>query len=209
MDYSVLLLVLLALEVLARVCLEVRERRATQLRGGPFAVLRVIPLINDIVPLPEGRGSFEAPGSERAAGENVAGAAPGAEFVEEHEKAHKVLRHGILRNLLKVILLSLAVGLLLFLLVRCQMLWWQAVVGLHLVAVLVRLFFHWYCWNQEYEADRTAFDKVGKKTARDAMRNLAACEIPYTPLFALVYREHPTVSLRSQRLLNKQVGAAS
>lgn len=200
MDYSVLLLVLLALEVLARVCLEVRERRATQLRGGPFAVLRVIPLINDIVPLPEGRGSFEALGSESAAG---------AEFVEEHEKAHKTLHHGLLRNLLKVILLSLAVGLLLFLLVRCQMLWWQAVVGLHLVAVPVRLFFHWYCWNQEYEADRTAFDKVGKKTARDAMRNLAACEIPYTPLFALAYREHPTVSLRSQKLLNKQVGAAS
>ena len=200
MDYSVLLLVLLALEVLARVCLEIRERRATQLRDGLWGVLRVIPLINDIVPLPESRGSFEASGSENAAGD---------EFVEEHEKAHKVLHHGILRNLLKVILLSLAVGLLLFLLVRCQMLWWQAVVGLHLVAVPVRVFFHWYCWNQEYEADRTAFDKVGKKASRDAMRNLAASEIPYTPLFALVYREHPTVALRSQRLLNKQVSAAS
>ena len=101
MDYSVLLLVLLALEILARVCLEVRERRATQLRGGLFAVLRMIPLINDIVPLPE--GSSNCTGS----------AALGAEFVEEHEKAHKALHHGILRNLLKVILLSLAVGLLL------------------------------------------------------------------------------------------------
>ncbi len=193
MDYSVLLLVLLALEILARVCLEVRERRATQLRGGLFAVLRLIPLINDIVPLPE--GSSNCTGS----------AAPGAEFVEDHEKAHKALHHGILRNLLKVILLSLAVGLLLFLLVRCQMLWWQAVAWLHLAAVPVRFFFHWYCWNQEYEADHTAYDKVGKKVARDAMRSLAACEIPYTPLFALAYREHPTVTLRSQRLLNKEI----
>ena len=72
----------------------------------------------------------------------------------------------------------------------------------------VRLLFHWYCWSQEYEADRTAFDKVGKKLARDAMRNLAACEIPYTPLFALTYREHPTVALRSQRLLNKQISSS-
>jgi len=206
MDYSVLLLVLLALEVLARACLEVRERRATQLRGGIFSLLRVIPLINDIVPLPEGRA--DCTGIENCAGENKIGTVPGQEFVEEHEKAHKALRHGILRNLLKVILLSLAVGLLLFLLVRCQMQWWQAIVGLHLVAVPVRLFFHWYVWNQEYEADRTAFSKVGKKVARDAMRSLAACEIPYTPLFALTYREHPTVALRSQRLLNKQISSS-
>jgi|GEM_PF-527057 len=202
MNYSVLLPALLVLEVLVRLCLEIRERRATQLRGGLFAVLRVIPLINDIVPLPESRVDCRS-GSEIAAGGSMVGAVPGNDFVEEHEKAHKVLRHGILRNLLKVILLCLAVGMLLFLLVRCQMPWWQAVVGLHLVAVPVRLFFHWYCWNQEYEADHTAFDKVGKKVVRDAMRNLTACEIPYTPLFALIYREHPTAALRSQRLLNR------
>ena len=50
-----LLYILLCLEIALRVAIEVRERRLTQLRGGVFAVLRLIPLVNDIVPLPENR----------------------------------------------------------------------------------------------------------------------------------------------------------
>ena len=56
------LILLLCLEIVLRIVLEVRERRLTQLRGGVFAVLRVIPLVNDIVPLPENRK--EAPESK-------------------------------------------------------------------------------------------------------------------------------------------------
>jgi hypothetical protein len=40
------------------------------------------------------------------------------------------------------------------------------------------------------------------------MRDLAECEIPYTKLFAVVYREHPTVAIRSQKILNKEIKAA-
>ena len=181
-----ILVVLLALEFVLRLVLEIRERRATQMHGGAFAVLRLVPLLNDIVPLPESRRDVSA-----------------SAFVEAHEKAHRELRHGILRNLLKVILLCFAVGFLLFLLVRCEMPWWCAVLYLHLAAIPFRLFFHWYCWGQEYEADGQAFKALGKKAAKDAMRELAVSEIFYTPLFALFYREHPTAALRSQKLLNR------
>lgn len=181
-----ILVALLILEFVLRLVLEIRERRATQMRGGVFALLRLVPLLNDIVPLPESRRDV-----------------PAGTFVEAHEKAHGELHHGVLRNLLKVILLCFAVGFLLFLLARCEMPWWCAVLYLHLAAVPFRLFFHWYCWGQEYEADGQAFKALGKKVAKDAMRELAASEIPYTPLFALFYREHPTAALRSQKLLNR------
>ena len=193
MDCSVILLALLLSEFWVRAWLELRERRMTQLRGGFFALLRLIPLVNDIVPLPESRSIAGAVGN----------AAKDEEFVQEHEKAHSKLHHGILRNLLKVILLCLAVGFLLFLVVRLGLPWWQSVLWLHLVAVPVKPLYHWYCWNQEYEADKTAFEKLGKKSTRDAMRELVTSEIPFTPLFALFYREHPTAALRSQRLLNR------
>ena len=49
---TVILGVALVIEVVARLVLEIRERRLSQLRGGVFAVLRLIPLVNDIVPLP-------------------------------------------------------------------------------------------------------------------------------------------------------------
>ena len=50
-DFSVMLLyILLCIEIVLRAAIEIRERRLTQLRGGVFAVLRLIPLINDIVP---------------------------------------------------------------------------------------------------------------------------------------------------------------
>ena len=181
-----ILAALLALEFVLRLVLEIRERRATQMHGGVFALLRLVPLLNDIVPLPESRRDV-----------------PASVFVEAHEKAHQKLRHGILRNLLKVILLCFAVGFLLFLLVCCEMSWWCAVLWLHLAAIPFRLFFHRYCWEQEFEADGQAFKDLGKKATKDAMRELVASEIPYTPLFALFYREHPTAALRTRKLLNR------
>lgn len=186
-----LLGILLALEFAGRLALEIRERRLTQMRGGIFAVLRLIPLVNDIVPLPENR---KEPTED--------------EFVRKHEEGHAELRHGILRNLAKIALLLLAVWLFAFLLASREMSLIEAVLWLHLAAIPFRTVFHLYCWHQEYEADHYAFDKLGKKMAKAAMRNLAESEIPYTKLFAVIYREHPTVAIRSQKILNKEIKAA-
>ena len=181
---------LLAVEFAARLVLEIRERRLTQMRGGLFAVPRLIPLLNDIVPLPENR---------KDPAEN--------EFVKKHEEGHANLRHGILRNLAKVALLLLAVWFFAFLLASHGMSLVESILWLHLAAIPFRTVFHLYCWHQEYEADRYAFDKLGKKMAKAAMRNLAESEIPYTKLFAVIYREHPTVAIRSQKILNKEIKA--
>ncbi len=181
-----LLILLLCLEVVLRIVLEVRERRLTQLRGGVFAVLRVIPLVNDIVPLPENRKDV-----------------PESKFMKLHEEGHKVLRHAVLRNLMKVALCMVAVWFFVALLKRWHVSFFEAVLWLHLAAIPFRMLFHFYCWNQEYECDKYALEKSDKKVAKTAMRELALCEIPYTALFALVYREHPTAALRSQRLLKK------
>ena len=188
---TVILGVALVIEVVFRLVLEIRERRLSQLRGGVFAVLRLIPLVNDIVPLPENR---------REPAEN--------EFVRKHEEGHSELRHVILRNLAKIALLLLAVWLFAFLLASRGMSLVEAVLWLHLAAIPFRTVFHLYCWHQEYEADRYAFEKLGKKVAKAAMRDLAASEIPYTKLFAVIYREHPTVAIRSQKILNKEIKAA-
>lgn len=187
---TLILVLLLALEFVARLVLEIRERRLTQMRGGIFAVLRLIPLLNDIVPLPE---------NKREPAES--------EFVKKHEEGHASLRHGILRNLAKVAMLLLAVWLFAFLLASHGMSLAESVLWLHLAAIPFRIVFHLYCWHQEYEADRYAFDKLGKKVAKAAMRNLAESEIPYTKLFAVIYREHPTVAIRSQKILNKEIKA--
>jgi len=180
------LILLLCLEVAARIALEIREARATQTRGGVFAILRVIPLINDIVPLPESRVSL-----------------PETHFVERHEEGHKYHHHAILRNLLKVIFWMLAVGFLMFLLVRQALPFWQCILWLHLVAIPCRMFFHLYCWNQEYEADYYAFKALGKQKAKGAMSTLVQNEIPHTKFFAVVYREHPTALDRRKKLLNR------
>ena len=114
-------------EFILRVVIELREARAVQQHVSVFTLMRLLPLINDFVPLPENR---EPPALGR--------------FVEMHEQGHKVLHHALLRNLVKV--------------------------AFALVAI----------W-----------------------RELIRCEYPHTPLFALVYREHPTAVLRMERLLNR------
>jgi len=181
-----LLYALLCIEIVARVVLEVRECRLTGCRFGFFAVLRLLPLVNDIVPLPESRAEV-----------------PQSRFVNFHEEAHRALHHAVLRNLVKIVFLMCAVWFLASLLVRMQMPIWQAILWLHLAAIPFRTFFHYYCWNQECEADRYALSKTDRKMAKAAMRDLSLCEITRTLLFALIYREHPPVALRRKRLLNK------
>ena len=183
---QILLYILLGLEVVLRVVLEVRERRLTQVRGGVFAVLRLVPLLNDIVPLPESR---KAPAASA--------------FVEKHEEGHKSLHHGILRSVTKIIFLIVAVWFLAAMLSRFGLTIYESVLWLHLAAIPLRMIFHLYCWNQEYEADAYAMKQLGKAKAKEAMRDLVASEIPYTKLFAVVYREHPTATLRQRRLFAK------
>ena len=180
------LTVLLCTEFILRVVLELREARAVQARVSVFTLLRLLPLVNDVTPLPETR---EPP---------IVG-----KFVEMHEEGHKKLHHSVLRNLVKVAFALVAIWFLAALMIRWQMLFWEAVLWLHVVAIPFRTFFHFYCWSQEYEADRYALEKTDKKLAKNNLRELIRCEYPHTPLFALVYREHPTAVLRKERLLNK------
>ena len=180
------LLALLCIEFILRVVLEVRECRAVQCRFNAFTVMRLFPLVNDVVPLPENRESPQI-----------------GKFVEMHEQGHKVLHHALLRNLVKVAFALVAIWFLAALMIRWQMQFWEAVLWLHVVAIPFRTFFHFYCWNQEYEAVRYALEKTDKKLAKNNMRELIRCEYPHTPLFALIYREHPTAMLRMERLLNK------
>ena len=182
------LIVLLCVEIALRIVLEIRERRLTQLRGGVFAMLRLIPLVNDIVPLPENHKEV-----------------PESQFMKLHEVGHKVMHHAVLRNLMKVALCMVAIWFLAAMMVRWNASIFEAMLWLHLAAIPFRVLFHFYCWSQEYECDRYALEKSDKKVAKAAMRELALCEIPYTALFALVYREHPTVALRSQRMLKKVI----
>ena len=186
----VLLAVLLTLELAARIVLEIRERRLTQIRGGLLSLLQLVPLINDIVPLPENRSD-----------------PPCSEFISKHEEGHAVFHHGLLRNFVKISLLLLAVWFLAFLLASRGLNLIDALLWLHLVAIPFNIAFRLYCWYQEFEADRYAFEKLGKKAARNAMRDLAVSEIPYTKLFAVVYRDHPPVAIRSQRMLHKEIKA--
>ena len=114
-----LLLALLCLEFALRVVLELRECRTVQERVSVFTLLRLLPLINDFL----GR------------------------FVEMHEQGHKVLHHALLRNLVKVAFALVAIWFLAALMVRWQMLFWEAVLWLHVVAIPFRTFFHFYCWS--------------------------------------------------------------
>lgn len=173
-------------EFILRVVIEVREARAVQQRVSVFTLMRLLPLINDFVPLPENR---EPPALGK--------------FVEMHEQGHKVLHHALLRNLVKVAIALVAIWFLAALMVRWQANFVEAVLWLHLAAIPFRVFFHFYCWTQEYEADSYALKKTDKKIAKNALQELARCEYPHTPLFALIYREHPTAVLRMERLLNK------
>ena len=177
-------IVLFCLELLLRSVVEIRERRRTQLRGGIFSIFRLIPLLNDILPLPESRTPLKED-----------------DFVKSHEEGHTAEHHAILRNLVKVLLLMLAVWFFVFLLSSLGLPLLVATLWLHWVAIPFRIVFHYYCWTQEYEADRYAFKNVGRQKTKESMRNLAAHEIPYTSLFALLYREHPTAHLRKKRLL--------
>ena len=117
-----LLYILLCLEVVLRTLVEIRERRLTQLRGGVFAVLRLVPLVNDIVPLPENRSEVHE-----------------SKFVKLHEEGHKVLHHAVLRNLMKIAFWMVAVWFMAAMMVRWNASFIEAVLWLHLAAIPFRM----------------------------------------------------------------------
>lgn len=180
----VILYFLLAAEFVARLLLEIRECRITQTCNKIFAILRLIPLVNDIVPLPESKNILTK-----------------TEFETAHEIGHKKLHHALLRNLVKIVFLLLAVWFFAFLIASSKLDLLHAILWLHLFAIPCKIIFHIYCWNQELEADKFALKKLGKKETKKAMCELIKNEISYTNLFALIYREHPTATLRNHRLL--------
>lgn len=165
---------------------EIREARFIGRNVGVFAFLRMIPILNDFAPFPEGRRNPQK-----------------TKFECEHEEGHKVFYHSVLRNLQKFIFLILAVGFLSYLLNRENFSLWQSILWLHLVAIPFRVFFHFYCWRQEFEADAYAYHKVGKQNSKWMINELVASEIPHTHFFALLYREHPMAILRRKQLSKK------
>jgi len=183
-----LLVVLLCVELAGRIFLEVRECRHVGCKVDAFTFMRLVPLVNDLAPLPETR-------------EKV----PESRFVKLHEEAHAKLHHAVLRNLIKVIFVMCAVWFIVALVARAEVSYVEAALWLHLVAIPFRIFYHFYCWNQEYECDGYALKNTDKKEAKRAMQDLALLEIPHTVLFSLLYREHPTVMLRSGKILKKAV----
>lgn len=181
------LFALLALEVLLRVLLEVREARALGGKPDRFAVFRVVPIVNDIFP----------------AEANPVRRKSGGAFEAAHERAHKKEHHKIVRVLflcgcgLFCALALVAAG------EELRFNLFERLVLFHLMLSVSRIFFHFVCFAEEYEADAIAVRKVQKGVARRALEILAAEEFPRTPLFALVYRKHPTAAMRIEKVLGK------
>ena len=175
------------LEFVLRVLLELREARWGAGRFDRFSPVRVIPVLNDLFP------------AEANFSENDGGA-----FALAHEKAHRELHHGFLRRaflvaglLTVLIFLGVAGFYLRFNLFELLLLF-------HLIFAGGRLVFHALCFTEEYEADALAVKRVQRGVALRALDALAVREFPRTPLFAFVYRTHPTAVMRRARILAKR-----
>lgn len=181
---EVLLLGALALEVLFRCFVEVRELRISGGRLDRFFLLRVVPIVNDIFPA---EANFEKRLNSGA-------------FVDAHEKAHAELHHGLVRLMLQAgfagfcaLCLGLA-GML------CGFgLFWLLLL-FHLIFDVAKVIFHALCFAEEFEADRVAAKRVQRGVALRALKALAVNEFPRSALFAYLYRQHPTAEMRIEKL---------
>ena len=135
-----------------------------------FTVFRVLPVVNDVFP----------------AEANFTNDRQGA-FVCAHEKAHAELHHGFVRR-------SLQFGFALF----CALL--ELLLLFHLIFAVAKILFHVVCFTEEYEADFVAAKRVQRGVATRALESLLVQEFPRTPLFAYVYRTHPTARMRLDRI---------
>lgn len=180
----------LALEVFLRAALEIAEIRKSGQKNDRFALVRIIPLLNDLLP-PESLSSKPQ--------------APESAFAKAHERAHQKFHHGIIRQFFWAgILIAIAVFLgsvgILFQLGLVELL-----LLFHLLFAASRILFHFVCFSQEYEADTFAAKCVSKKVVIRAMNTLIAEEFPRSPLFAYVYRTHPTAVMRKKYLTKRQM----
>jgi len=173
----------LLLEFVLRLFLEIREVRLTHGCFDRFTVFRILPVVNDVFP----------------AEANFTNDRQGA-FVNAHEKAHQELHHGFVRRSLQLgfaLFTALSLGVagvcLRFNLIELLLLF-------HLIFALSKIAFHVVCFTEEYEADFWAAKRVQRGVATRALETLLVKEFPRTPLFAYVYRTHPTAQMRLDRI---------
>lgn len=182
--FALFFICFLVLEIAFRVFIEIREVRL----GGAldsFAFSRCIPIINDLLP------------SE--ANPNLRAVSQGA-FVRAHEKAHKDLHHSILCYTFKIVCAFCLILFLTFAMRFWELNWFELLFLFHIFITISRLIFHVICFIEEYEADSFAVEKVHKAVALRALDRLIVEEYPRSPLFAFIYRSHPTAKMRKQRI---------
>lgn len=180
-------------EVALRIFLEIREARAANGKMDRFAFLRIVPIVNDIFPAEANFEKFKAGGA----------------FETAHEKAHRKEHHAFVR-------FAFQTGFALFCALSIGAAGVQLGFGLlellflfHLLFAVSRIFFHAICFAEEYEADALAVKHVQLGVAKRALETLAASEYPRTPLFALVYRKHPTARMRLQKIRESKKNKSS
>ncbi len=166
-----------------RLGLEIREARQVRGRFDRFTLFRILPIVNDVFP----------------AEANFTSDRDGA-FVNAHEKAHAEMHHGFVRR-------SLQFGFALFcalvlgaagVIFRFNLL--ELLLLFHLIFAFAKIAFHMVCFTEEYEADALAAKRVQRGVAMRALEALSVKEFPRTPLFAYVYRTHPTAQMRLDRI---------
>lgn len=168
------LIISLAIEFSFRLFIETREIKIFS-RYNPLAWARLIPIVNDFVPIPETREPIsESP------------------FVRFHEEAHSKNKHNLKRLFIKT-LFALS---MLYCFIYFKMNLWNFVIFFHSMLFYLQIPYHWYLWQQEISADTYAQKKTSKNKAKKELENLLKQEIPYSSLFALFYREHPPARLR-------------
>lgn len=177
----------LGLEVLFRVILEIREARLFS-RSDKFAIARVIPFLNDFVPLPERRFEYEKNNP----------------FVAFHEEAHHKRHHQTNRLLLKFVFFSVSILGLIYALDRWHASLIEIVILFHLALFVLQMPYHYYIWQQEFEADAYATKKTSITQAKKQLRELVDKEKPYSLFFALLYREHPPANLRLKKAISSR-----
>ncbi|HPW94645.1 MAG TPA: M48 family metalloprotease [Fibrobacteraceae bacterium] len=180
------LVVLLGIEFVFRVALEIREARLFS-RKNRFALFRVIPFINDFVPFPENRDQTEISNP----------------FVKFHEEVHEKLHHSMTRLLLKGVFFFLSILGIFYVIGQLRMSLVEVVILFHLALFFLQIPYHYYIWQQEFEADAYAAKKTSITQAKKQFRLLANQEIPYSTFFALLYREHPPAALRLKKVISK------
>ena len=117
-----------------------------------------------------------------------------------HEKAHAELHHGFVRRSLQfgfALFCALTLGVA-GVYLRFNLL--ELLLLFHLIFAVAKILFHVVCFTEEYEADFVAAKRVQRGVATRALDSLLVQEFPRTPLFAYVYRTHPTARMRLDRI---------